>query len=120
MKLATHRTTTVPRKGPTIVQKYKKKLEDRAKADAIRNEEKLREAATRDHLGISRRQYIRGEGLHLALDRRDWEELKERRLAQALQGPQLPDPKDYQVEIMHTKPLSWWKAIKAAFFNPYP
>lgn len=120
MKLSTHRTTTVPRKGPTIVQRYKKKLEDQAKADAIREKEALREAATRDHLGISRRHYIRGEGLYFSLDIKAWEALKARRLAQALQGPQLPAPKDYQVELMHTKPLSWWGALKAAFYNPYP
>lgn len=79
MKLATHRTTTVPRKGPTIVQNYKKKLEGIAKV-AAQNE-------------------------------------KARRLAQALQGPQLPAPKDFQVELMHTKPTKCWNALNA-FFNP--
>jgi len=120
MKLATHRTTKVPRKGPTIVQQYKKKLEEQAKADAMMEKERLRDVATRDHLGITRKEYRRNMGLYFSRDIKAWEELKARRTAQALQGPQLPAPKDFQVELMHTQPLSWWRAIKAAFFNPYP
>jgi len=90
MKLATHRTTTVPRKGPTIVQEYKKKLEYQAKEAASREQERLREIATRDHLGITTRQYRQNMHLYFSLEIRRWDELKKRRLAQALQGPQLP------------------------------
>lgn len=119
MKLATHRTTTVPRKGPTIVQKYKMKLDNIARRAAIRAHKKAADDATRDHLGITRDQYRESFQHYFSCDKIAFEDLKVRRLAQALQGPKPPAPGDFIV-VSPEKRLGLWGAIKAAFFNPYP
>lgn len=115
MKLATHRTTTVPRKGPTIVQKYKKGLEARARAGAIQEQERLLDIATRDYLGITRKEYRRHTGLYFTHDIKAWEGLKAHRLAQALQGPQLPPPEYQGDSLNYTAPCSmkWYEKLTA-------